>query len=382
MSQRPNYTKLLSETIDFSRFPMILGILILHCWLMRTGHITEGMQSGYDFMYIFSGIVTRICVPLFFAISGFLFFHNASVHNYSFYVSKWKKRIYTLLIPYLLWNSLAFLIVVLKKMPILAQFAPGLADFHPTIETFFDSFWNFSTSDAPISTTNQLIYFEPFGTPADFPLWFLRDLIILSLLTPIIYRLVKLFRWIVPISLSLCFILNLGGQPQFISMSGIIFFTIGASLAILHINPLEAIWKESNPGLTTAGLILIYLIAVIAEFATIGNPINPQLHALVIIIGTVGLFSLFGYLSYKGYRISAFFKSSAFFIFAFHGLFSGIFQKAILSTINPDSSLSLILCYFGCIIALSTFSMASFLILQRIFPTATNILNGNRSNRT
>ena len=49
--------------------------------------------------------IARSAVPLFFAISGYLFFHNLPF-GFAQFVPKWKRRFRSLVIPYLLWSGL------------------------------------------------------------------------------------------------------------------------------------------------------------------------------------------------------------------------------------------------------------------------------------
>ena len=52
--------------------------------------------------YFFSESITRFAVPMFFMMSGITFFKN---YDNKKYLTKIKARIFTLVIPYLLWNT-------------------------------------------------------------------------------------------------------------------------------------------------------------------------------------------------------------------------------------------------------------------------------------
>ena len=53
--------------------------------------------------YFFSDSITRFAVPMFFVLSGISFFKD---YNNKKYLSKIKSRLFTLVIPYLLWNTI------------------------------------------------------------------------------------------------------------------------------------------------------------------------------------------------------------------------------------------------------------------------------------
>ena len=98
------------------RFPLMVGVVMIHCDISDQLVPELRGQWAQDVMYFFSNIIGRFSVPMFFLISGFLFYRNGTLtHNE--YASKLHHRLYTLLIPYLLWNLLAFLFFTAKHYP-------------------------------------------------------------------------------------------------------------------------------------------------------------------------------------------------------------------------------------------------------------------------
>ena len=142
-----------SRFIQLTRFPLILGPVLIHChW--------PGLEDSYvQYICIEVGWIT---VPLFFLISGFLLFRNYDGST-SCYKKKMARRVYTLLIPYLVWNLIAYIFFAYIDR----QIAP---------QHFIQSFFALP---------------EMSGGPADHPLWFLRNIIVYTLLAPLIYWFVK-----------------------------------------------------------------------------------------------------------------------------------------------------------------------------------------------
>jgi fucose 4-O-acetylase-like acetyltransferase len=111
MTNLKNYPQLQSQVIDFIRFPLIVGVLFIHN--RNSNLVLDGQIIGTDnylpiFHYcssFFSQVFGRISVPLFFFMSGFLFFLNVDKFNGYSYAKKLKSRAKTLLIPYLFWNK-------------------------------------------------------------------------------------------------------------------------------------------------------------------------------------------------------------------------------------------------------------------------------------
>lgn len=137
--------ELLSKTINFLRFPLIVGVVFIHNDISSV--TMQGIKYEFNnpewYYYIidfFSQVLSRISVPLFFFISGFLFFYHANF-NLSTYKNKLKSRIKTLLIPYLLWNLIGFLIFSIKHLQILESVFPSIANTDYNLSVFFDSFY-------------------------------------------------------------------------------------------------------------------------------------------------------------------------------------------------------------------------------------------------
>ena len=97
----------LSKTIMFLRFPLIVAVVFIHTNLadvMINGRllVNEGQFPIHDlFRHIITNELARIAVPLFFFISGFLFFYHTDF-SMKMYKQKLKKRVRTLLVWFLI----------------------------------------------------------------------------------------------------------------------------------------------------------------------------------------------------------------------------------------------------------------------------------------
>lgn len=109
------------------------------------------------------------CRTRFFFISGYLFFYKIDDYNLKTYRSKLSRRIWTLLIPYLLWNTLP---VVYPLLLFLFRGQPFTLSFAEWLSFYWDTGGEYNV-------------------PANFPLWYVRDLMIVCLMTPVIWVLTK-----------------------------------------------------------------------------------------------------------------------------------------------------------------------------------------------
>ena len=80
--------KLLSETIGVLRFPLMICVVLIH---MGIPNIKELLSVNIFDTYVVESFV-HIAVPLFFFISGFLFFYGVDKFGRSEYWDKLKKK--------------------------------------------------------------------------------------------------------------------------------------------------------------------------------------------------------------------------------------------------------------------------------------------------
>lgn len=207
------------EAFELLRFPLIACVVLIHCNLsevtLQGVDITSTYPSWYhSFMYFFSEALTRLAVPVFFIISGYLFFYNITDFNGKVYIGKLKRRTRSLLIPYLIWNVIAILVTLIKaNMP---SMFPSLAKENHDLLWFICSFWSLDEGRCPIL----------------YPLWYVRDLMVVILFSPIIYAMIKyLKQWALVILLVLWYF-PITTMPTGLGTCGFCFFPIGAYWSI------------------------------------------------------------------------------------------------------------------------------------------------------
>ena len=361
---------LLSKTISLLRFPLILCIVLIHS--VGEGITNNGINiidsSGMIFKIVttlISGIFAHTAVPIFFVIAGFLLFFKYESFFLSNYISTIKKRFFTLFIPYVFWNL--FVIIVYFAVE---SFAPSfVSGKYPKVvdwsfEEWFLAFWNFDST----------------GFPKCGWFWFIRDLIVITLVFPIIFFIIKYTSILLPIVLCILYILlnddlcvimeKIIGFNFQVKNSSLFFICLGAYLGINKINIIK--WC-SNKSIT------IYLILSLVELSLTLNKVDIQLlHRVNILFGIFAIFSIAKLLAQRGYQLNKIVNNSTFFVYASHGIILIIIQKLLakLFVINGDiSSLiwylsSSIMTIFSCII--------SYYLSLQLSPKFTSIICGGR----
>lgn len=107
-------SELQSKVLDWLRFPMILLVVYIHYYGDNIPQTSIVGCCIYDSIRItISHVISRAAVPIFFLISGYYFFYNTDSFNYKIYIKKLRKRVNTILIPYLIWNGIFILQIVI-----------------------------------------------------------------------------------------------------------------------------------------------------------------------------------------------------------------------------------------------------------------------------
>lgn len=229
-----------SMIIDFFRFPLIFLVVLHHANIKVANPFANDIQlfSG-DFYYnisaiFFANILTYFAVGLFFFISGFLFFLNVSSFTSDIYKSKIKRRFRTLFIPYLLWNIIFY--TVLSIYEARAVNLTELLNWH----ILYDYNYIGSRTDW---AGNVIDNYAPFVVP----LWFVRDLFITCLFSPVIYFFIKKYR-----AITLTFMAFIVASRFWIHLPGfspesLAAFAFGATFSIHRIDIIEFSKKYITP---------------------------------------------------------------------------------------------------------------------------------------
>lgn len=200
-----------SRTIEYLRFFCAVLVVVIHAFGSSYASYKNGV---YDIIRIlFSQGIGRVAVPVFFLISGYLFFIKLETWNTAVWINKVKKRIHSLLIPYFIWNLIAIIVSLFffcKKFLLNDGNPPNLLSWFESIGGF-RAFWN---SDSGLY-------------PIDGPLWFIRNLFIIVILSPIIHFYVKKTGITGLFVLGFLYIFRWWVKTPGFEISGFLFFLLG-----------------------------------------------------------------------------------------------------------------------------------------------------------
>ena len=324
-------------------------------------------------MRLFTITLAGIAVPVFYVISGYLLF-NKSGDNYSLdiYYHQVKKRIGSLVIPYLLWNLIVYLLLY-----VLAPFVKvtmGTAE--PSLmQDSYHKFW---------------AIFNITGVPPDGPLYFIRNLFILVLFSPAIYFLLKQFKIVFVFSIAVLwlFVDIPTDNPLYSYLKALPFFTVGAFVGIKK-PPLK--WLYKNSKLIISSFVFCIIIdslfalgiidnGIIQTFNNVGyyNEINQFSFRLSNYIGVLAAFCLAEIISFRKRRYESL-NSSVFFIYSFHVVVIAICMLVGGFFVFPiDSVTTYLLVYLFITATCIIVSIILYYLCNRFIPRISLILSGNR----
>ena len=342
----------LSEAITWLRFPLIFLIILLHCY--STVSLPGNHEVYFKIIYPFSLWLGETGVPGFFFISGFLLFLSKKR-----YQQKLETRFHTLLIPYLLWNSLLLGLYILVYIAGYPQDINGKSIADYTFIDYIRVFWDRGSYD------------EGNFVPILCPFWYIRNLLIISVLSPLFYIIIKYVREAYLMVVAVWWLMT--PHNAFISQT-ILFFSLGAHYSIIGKNPLVLFHKHK---IFYLSIFAAFAIADIVVHTLYMTPINLQIHRLALFFNIPALFLLANYCCMHGI-ISKKLSNAAFIVFSVHYPILVVMRKACAAKLGDASDLIHIPLYFLCVLLATSMSLLIYICLDRFYPKVKSILSGNR----
>lgn len=299
-----------SVRLRILNFPLIIGVVYIHAFSISIDY--AGVRLGVDNVNYFTDFVrlfisqglARIAVPLFFLISGYFFFLGFT-WSWQGYVQKLTVRIKTLLSPYLFWTTLIFAI------SFLGHSSPAITYYFPEFKQLLANFSLYALLNSMFGLT---------WVPEAYHFWFIRDLIYLMVLSPLIVVILRYAAW--PFFIAIFWLWITANWSIYTpDVVGVLFFSFGGYMGLkgksLFVLDRYGVWF-------VAAYVLILAVDVIWYTA----PFNLCLHRCGIVVGLAAtLFISKRILAHKRLKDTLLWLSGAsFFVYAAHEPFLGIIR--------------------------------------------------------
>lgn len=378
-----------SQALDLLRFPLAIVVVTIHIFtgISTSMHGQEFDFSNYTFfmsVILFSkSFLAGYSVPIYFFIAGYVFFLGITLTKET-YIRKMHNRFKSLFIPYIVWNTIALLLVLFPYLPALHSIFPG-CDYHNLQITFRNIISCYWVYDGAI----QGIVGD-YANPIDTPMWFIRTLMILAICTPLINWLFKRFDALLPaISGIIWFCLPNAEDERMLwtITTGTFFFSLGAFMSFHRRDMVEEFRKFRTFSFILYPLIATYLfIYSVAsghglEIAELGFDTSEMRHVKNLAI-IAGLFFAYNFavwlIERHGFKPSKTLSSAAFFIYAGHMPLIGYVKNIIMLVILPVDSLHCLIIYILTEAIICFGLLGTYMVLRRYTPRFLGLFTGGR----
>lgn len=350
-----------SRALAWLRFPLALLVVLIH-----TAYTQDQNDFGFYLGNLISNNLANIAVPTFFFISGYLFFCKYDKFEYKDYLAMIKKKSKTLLLPYFIWNLITYIYIAGWHL-----FADGtFGDIQPW--ELYKIFW--AVDDGYVIKSIFGYQFSILCSPICGVLWFVRDLIVAMIVSPLIWWIVRRIRMWSVIIFLLPWLLHIGIPIKGFGLMALCFFPMGGTFSICGKDIFIYVKKY---GKYVLAAFLCFLLC--NSFITFPNNIHRVLNNLMILTGIFGIFHIALQRVIKS-RDSVIIRlgETSFFIYVFHTCF--IFNP-LHYIIDPISTIPFVGCtlaYISSFVIRVGLSVAVYYTMKRLCPKILAILVGNR----
>ena len=349
-----------SELIKTMRFPLIVLVLYEHSVRSYSAPMTLSLDSANVFHFLtemFSHFFCAIAVAWFFFFSGFLYFHNLQDGQFgqNWALQKLNRRVHSVLIPHIFWNLLNVIMVLL-------------------VTWLFNIVGIKINSDQMVGVEKGPLFWFITG-PINFPLWYLRNLILMSLLAPAFYYPIKKWPWI---SLAVILILYLVSfKIDFFLFPTFSLFGMGAWMSIRKDNIVAFCRALKHP----AAAISFFLLPLATSFHGGDYDYDKFFRLLYIPSGMITFFNICDRLyDFKGYRnLMLKLTETVFFIYAAHEIYILGWTKGMFIRIFGETLAAKWIAYLFVPIVTGAICLALFYLLKRIMPKTLSFACGWRT---
>lgn len=355
--------KLASKKITLLGYICAILVVLIHSSGYKYFQISEISIAG-TFIVNIIDILTKALpqgsVSMFFVISGFLFFYDVSeikddtFKNY--FKKKYLKRIKTLMIPYIIWNTIWMIFTLLiKYIPAISSKIESLKLFEPSLINFIKGAFLFEYSGV---------------------CWYIFFLMIYALLSPLIYHFMRKKWSSIALLIATFIICGFTYNNEYLNylnyFNSLFFYCLGVYLAIHHYSFINKEYGNKEMILGLLGCII-----AVAYFQTLHLSEFIDEAVRILFIGSLWVFMDI----FKNVKMKWWLEIS-FFIYVFHGMTQQCINKIICIILPNCGKMSavyaLINTIAGVLITLALSTVLSYILLK-FYGNIWNYLTGYRA---
>jgi succinoglycan biosynthesis protein ExoH len=355
----------LSQIISFSRISLIVGLVFLHYERFPNSRVspfrgidTEAFQvatfvNSFVLFFFFS------VVPLLSMVSGWLFF-SFTENARKELLSRMGRRFKSLYLPLVLWNLayLAILWMVFKSAP--------QSELLKEINLNFETAGVRNYVNAVFGITDH---------PVGFQFWFVRDLFVTVLVSPIIWLMLTRAPWSL---LILCLVWLSGFDLWIFFRTDVVFFFALGGLLRLYKAPVEI--NLSATFWLLGAYILLVALRTLAPYVVEGPaPLLEVATRSMRLIGVLACWGVFQAVALSPFgAVVARYGGFAFFLHAAHFPLLAAVKIGLWHLVPVENQFWMLLHYLVSVTITVVIGVSSGLLLARLKPDYFAFLNGGR----
>ena len=317
------------DNVTWMSFLLTLLVILAHSMNagLFLGEAAEGSTAD-AVQTVFGWSFAQIAVPGFFMLSAALFFRDYRIRDTR---GKFLRRVRSLLIPYLLWNTLYYLGYVI------ATRLPGLSALVGVAKAPLD-----------VRTVLKAVFLYEYN----YVFWYLFQLILLTLLSPLIYCIVRQPYAFAGTMFLLAVVIFLRADPTVLNADACFYYTAAAFVTV-HARPkrrrtyridLDDDWERAafrrrwRPRQTVSSLVM-FLLALLFQWLAVKTA-NDLPVVLCRLSGAAGVWSFL--MSLPLPRLAEFMYDT-FFIYAFHFAPVRLINKGLARAFRGNGTAAIVL---------------------------------------
>ena len=337
-------------------FVLSILVVMIHTLQIETLYSLKNnyMNVSGQIIIFFRDNFSAVAVPLFFMLSGVSYFRDYK--GFESYKEKTKRRVQSLVVPYLSWNAI-YLVYNILTTKFLSKYFTGRKAFELSVKNVISS----------------LLLYKGNGH-----FWYLFDLIVFSLCGHIIYKLIANKRNAIVFLPVLLIVSCMANNVEiikkiFYAPQSITYFALGGILAIHY----KAVFIDLHKRKTIFSCLGMYMcVLVLRQLRINWNTAFPIWIGVIVncfacILFWIGLDLVIPQMSVMRYM------KHHFFVYAFHGMILPIIIRVVY-LILPKSIQWSCINFFLSVGMTVIASIAASMILEKKFPRLSRCLSGKR----
>lgn len=347
-----------SEVFNSLRMPATIAVILSHCVVLTKQTVVDLSLDSHNIFMFWESLFWSfgpIAVAVFALISGYYFLYKYTDFGISDYLNELRKRAKSLLVPYILWNTIAYLALLGKN--------------------HIASFVGFSlgVNQQELKVLERYNLIGHIIDSIDGPLWYVQSIMILSVLSPLIYSVIRYLKW----SIFPIVVLVAWGLPLDLGLhrTTVTYFILGAWLGYYKVDILSCCRK-----LRVFSYVTGWLYCYVRTFGA--DTWLFSLFPLWLFLCVIALFNLAYDIYERKPQISAWFNqfnSASFFMYAAHTIiYINLIRGTLYAVLPWDNAWEQLLSLFITGLLTPILVYWTYRLVAWLSPRMSQILSGGR----